>query len=133
MAKTVNRIWNHNLDVVGLGHRWKRDGRRALSDMIDKRGSITGIKIEREFENPADDNAIHVFLPDRILNGAKLGYLRREAAALLAPKIDAGTLQVVRASLLELRADDDWKEGVLHVVFRDIAAKSGSAKGKKSS
>lgn len=121
MPSPKGRQWQHELDVVGLRFRFKRDGRRALADMIAKRGSITGIKLVREPDNRADENAIKVMLPDRILDGAHLGYLRADSAALLAPRLDAGILAVKSATLEYLNEDDDWNTGNLIVVFIDVA------------
>lgn len=119
--KRALRVWNHELDVVGLKFRWKASGRRAISDMIDKRGSITGIRFEREPDNRADPNAIKVMLPERVLGGAHLGYVRAASAALLAPKLDNGTLELRSAKLEYLDAEDDYNTGNLFVVFADVA------------
>lgn len=128
---TKTRKWNHELDVVGLKFRFKRDGRRALSDMIAKRGSITGMQLVREPDNPADENAIKVCLPDRVLDGKHIGYLRADSAKLLAPKLDSGSLVVHAAKLEDLDADDDWNTGTLFIVFGDvIRPKRKPAKGK---
>lgn len=119
-SKPRYRSWNHELDVIGLKFRWKRDGRRALADMVTKRGSITGIRLVREPDNPADPNAIKVMLPERILDGKQLGYIRATSAELLAPKLDSGKLVVKSAKLETLHEADDWNEGVLVVVFGDL-------------
>jgi hypothetical protein len=118
--KPVGRIWSHHLDVVGLRFRFTKSARRALADMLASRGSIPGVKLVREPDNPKDGNAIKVMLPQRILGGKQLGYIRAPAAAMLAPKMDAGRLKVHGATLLELRADDDWNSGELHIRFMDV-------------
>lgn len=120
VAKPHVRKWTHHLDVVGLKFRWTRDGRQAISRMIDKKGSITGITLEREPDNKWDDNAIKVMLPSRVIDGKQLGYLRAPAAELLAPKLDDGSLIVVSAKLTSLDADEDWNEGTLEVIFGDV-------------
>lgn len=115
------RRWQHELQVVGLRYRgWSRSGREVLAQMIEKRGSIKGMRLVREPDNPADEHAIAVYLPPRIAEGKQLGYLYREPAALLAPKIDAGTLVVVGAELEELDAEDDWNAGTMLVRFVDV-------------
>jgi len=114
------RRWEHELDVIGLRFRWKRDARRALSDLIEHRGAIKGIRLEREPDNRADANAVMVLLPMRIQQGRQLGYLRAPAAELLAPRLDAGTLQVVKAELLDLDAADDYNTGTLRILFKDV-------------
>jgi hypothetical protein len=128
--KPVGRTWSHHIDVIGLGFRWKRDGRRALADMIEKRGSITGIRIVREPDNRHDENALAVLLPPRILDGAQLGYIRATTAEQLAPRIDDKTLRVCAVTLLSLDEDDEWRSGELHVRFLDVKPKP--AKGKKT-
>lgn len=130
-AKTTpDRTWTHHVDVIGLGFRWKRDGRRALADMLAKRGSIASIRIVREPDNKHDANALAVYLPKRILGGAQLGYLRATTAEVLAPRIDARTLTVQAATLLSLDEDDDWKSGEIKVRFHD--AKPKPRKGVKT-
>lgn len=129
----IARRWDHELDVVGLRFRWKRDGRRALADMIAKRGSVTGIRLIREPDNKVDENAIMVYLPERILEGAQLGYIRADSAAVLAPKLDNGSLIVLSAKLEELDESEDWNIGTMLVKFGDVkkpAKRKGSTKPK---
>src|SRR5262245_4976271 len=109
--------WEHEVDVIGLKFRWKRDARQALGATIGARG-IGGIRLVREPDNKYDDNAIMVCLPERLHGGKQLGYIRRESAALLAPKLDSGELRVVSAKLLDLYADDDWSSGPMIVTFQ---------------
>lgn len=118
-AKTPTRV-EQELDVVGLKFRWKREARRALSDMIRKRGAITGVRIIREPENKYDANALAVYLPTRIMDGKQLGYLRASSAVILAPHVDAGAVKLVSAKLLNLDAEDDWNSGTLLVVLRKV-------------
>lgn len=127
------RTWTTELEVIGLRFRWKKDGRAALARMADK-ADITGIRIVREPDNKYDENAIMVLLPERIMEGRQLGYLHREAAELLAPRLDSGILEVVRAKLTGLDPDADYNAGNLVIVFRDAPApakrKKSPAKGK---
>lgn len=118
-AKRKGRRWQHELDVIGLKFRWKRDGRRALADMIVKRGSIGGVRFIREPDNRADENAIMVCLPERILGGKQLGYLRAETAAVLAPHLDSGKTEIVNVVLESLDEHDDWNSGTMVAYFRD--------------
>jgi hypothetical protein len=87
------------LDIVGLGFRMKRESRRALRMLVERKGSIPGLRLVREPDNPADPNAIKVCLPSRVMHGAHIGYLHRETAELLAPRIDAGVLVIKTATL----------------------------------
>ncbi len=124
MTGTVTKMntWSHQLTVIGLKFRFKRQGREMIQRMLDKH-EIKGMQLEREPDNPADPNAIKVLLPFRILEGAHLGYLRREAAEVLAPRLDDGSLKVVSATLYELDERDDYNSGQMVVRFRDIRAK----------
>lgn len=114
--------WSHEMSVVGLKFRWKRIGRQAIYN-IAQRGDITGCRLEREPDNPADPNAIKVMLPNRMMEGKQLGYLMRESAELLAPRLDAGTLRVVSVRLTSLNERDDYNTGTVLVRFRDVRPK----------
>lgn len=114
------RRWTYTLDVVGLKFRWTRDGRRVLANMIESKGRISGIRLVREPDNKFDPNAIMVCLPERIIEGKQLGYVRATAAELLAPRLDNGTLVVLSAKLMELDARQDWNEGELEIIFGDV-------------
>jgi HIRAN domain len=111
------RKWEHQVDVIGLKFRWKRDARQALATAIGVRG-IGGIQLVREPDNKYDENAIMVLLPDRLQGGKQLGYIRRESAAMLAPKLDSGELRIVGAKLMELLESDDWNSGPMIVTFQ---------------
>jgi hypothetical protein len=89
------------LDVVGLGFRMTRDGRQALKGIVDKH-AVTGMRVSREPDNPKDPNAVKVSLPARLMGGAKIGYLRRDTAELLADDLDAGRVRVKSAKLVEV-------------------------------
>lgn len=131
-AKKRTLTWVHTVDVIGLRFRWTRTARRALADMIELRGSITGLRIEREPDNPADTNALKVSLPARVLEGRQLGYIRATSAELLAPRIDDGILVVSSAKLVSLYAEDDWNSGEMEVRFRDVTSPAAKrAKSKK--
>jgi len=122
-SRQKGRRWSHELDVIGLKFRWKRDARRALADMIAKRGSITGIRFVRELDNKYDENAIMVCLPERIQGGKQLGYLRAETAKVLAPKLDDGSLTVASVVLHHLDERDDWNSGPMVATFIDVIRK----------
>jgi hypothetical protein len=123
-SHSKGRRWNHNLTVVGLNFRWKKENRAVLAAMLAK-SSISGIRLEREPESEYDANAIAVYLPVRVFDGKQLGYLGRETAAVLAPKFDAGTLVVESCTLLGLQDDGAHPNALGHMVvaFRDVLAK----------
>jgi hypothetical protein len=124
------RTWSMELEVIGLRFRWKKDGRIAIAHMCDK-GDITGIRLEREPDNKYDENAIMVLLPERILSGRQLGYLHRQAAELLAPRLDNGILEVVSAKLQRLDPDTDNNVGTMLVRFRDLKTLAKRASRKE--
>jgi hypothetical protein len=124
------RTWSMELEVVGLRFRWKKEGRAAIARMCDK-SDITGIRLMREPENKYDENAVMVLLPTRILSGKQLGYLHRQAAELLAPKLDSGRLEVVGAKLLRLDSDAEHNVGTMLVRFRDLKAPAKRVPKKK--
>ena len=119
-AKT--RTWSHELEVVGLGFRMKREARRALKMTVESKGSIPGMRLRREPNNRADSNAIKVLLPAGVLGGVHIGYLHRETAALLAPKLDDKTLAVKEATLESVDGEDN-KLATVVVRFIDKPAR----------
>lgn len=131
VTRPRGKRWTHELDVVGLKFRWKLTGRRALADTIAKRGSITGIRLVREPDNRFDSNAIMVMLPERMMEGAQLGYLRAPSAELLAPRLDSGKLSVASAKLESLDETDEWGSGNLVVIFIDVTQPKARRKDAK--
>lgn len=126
--KRHTRKWEIELGVVGLRFRVKKDARAALARIVDKTASgLTGIRLEREPDNPADENAVMVLLPEKVMEGAQLGYLHRQSAELLAPSLDMGEVEFVSAKLLSLDHSTDHDTGILLVEFRTAAL---AAKGK---
>ena len=65
------------------------------------------LTLRREYDNPADANAIAVHLS----NGTKLAYIAREVARILAPLLDLENGPHVTATLAQLPADHaTWVE-----------------------
>jgi len=89
------------------------------------------VELEREPDNEYDPNAIKVNIHAKMkltkLHGKQLGYLRKEVAALLAPKLDAGSIEPVKLWITEV--DPRAGEAELSCRFRDVP-KSGSTKRK---
>ena len=124
--------WEQELEVIGLRFRWKETARRALAGLIEQKGQVTGCRLVREPENEYDENAIAVYLPGRLMGGKQLGYLHRETAAVLAPKLDEGVVKIVNAELWSLSVDDKWNTGELRVRFRDVVKKRSTKPKSKS-
>ena len=72
------------LQIVGLRYQ---DGRRFL-----RQGAAVTLRRE---PNEHDANAIEAWIPGELLAPVQLGFLRRGAAAALAPLIDDGVVAVV--------------------------------------
>ena len=86
------------LSVVGLQYRVLKPTLRSLAkDMPLK------IRIELEPQNIHDSNAIAVYLDDsKVRQRMKIGYLRKEVAAVLHKPMDDGKLVVHSARLTSL-------------------------------
>jgi hypothetical protein len=122
------KTWTAELTCVGLQFRWTKDnGRPAL-----KKACPFPVALKREPDNEHDENAIMVLIDgDRKLTklkGKQLGYLRKNIAALLAPKIDAGTLEAVKLWVIDV--DVDSGEATIDARFRDVTPKRAAAKRK---
>jgi HIRAN domain len=115
----IKRTWNMEIHCVGLQFRWKRDGRETL-----RRMTPFEVQFEREPENRHDENAVKVIIAPQTkltrLDGAHLGYLRRTVAEVLAPKLDAGAVEVVKAWVTDV--DVDTGDATMDVRFRDKPA-----------
>lgn len=57
--------------------------------------SQTSLYLEREFNNPYDNNAIRIIAKVANKGSAQIGYLSKEIAAEVAPKLDIGYSSVV--------------------------------------
>jgi hypothetical protein len=74
--------------IVGIQYRMPKDTRRMLSKHVP-----FSVYFRRDKKNEYDPNAIAVFVADGIpYKGMHLGYLRKEVAGVIAPKVDAGQI-----------------------------------------
>ena len=100
------------LTCVGMQYRIKKDARRMMKKHVPFR-----VAIRRESQNAVDENAMAVFVADSIpYKGLKLGYLKREVAAVYAPLIGKKALRIPKASVIGI--DTDRGEAELLVTVR---------------
>lgn len=89
----AGRIVTLDISAVGLQFRLKRDVRDILA------GKSFKVALEREPDNRFDDNAIKVLMDDPkkygLIRGQHIGYIRRETAAELAPRVDEGKVELL--------------------------------------
>lgn len=110
----------HQIDVVGLGFRMKRDAREVLAASL--KSKPLKVTLEREPTNKYDPNAIKVIAAAGEVDGIHLGYVRATTAEVLAPRIDDGTLDIISAKLITMHERQDHKEGVMAVEMEDLGA-----------
>lgn len=63
-------------------------------------------RLEREPDNTADENAIKVILCGKPWKDFHLGYIGRAVAAELAPKLDAGKLEIQIATVTDIDPEE---------------------------
>lgn len=119
MASPKGRIWGTELTVVGLRFSdLTKEGKELVA-----RHTPFPVALEREPDNPVDPNAVKVLIAGDFkltaLRGKKLGHLRANIAAVLAPKFDAGTTTPHKVWCTEI--DLDSNEGTLDAKFRDVS------------
>ena len=123
------RTWSAELTVVGLQFRWKKDGRETLARAVPFK-----VELEREPDNKYDENAVKVNIVSDFkltkLRGKQLGYLRANIAALLADKLDKGTVEPVKLWVTEIDVLDGTAQ--LSARFRDVAKPVTKPKRKVS-
>lgn len=88
------------LHLVGTRHHVKAQTILEISNCCPMK-----VKLVREPKNEADPNAIAIYSDDDgTWAGMQLGYVSREVASELAPRLDKKQIQVKRAVLEELDA-----------------------------
>ncbi len=129
------RTWIVTLSVVGLRFRWKRDVIAMMPGWCP-----FPVTLEREPDNRFDPDAIKVMIAGdfklKKLAGKQLGYIsnrldpdsdeRVGLASLLAPRLDAGTVEPVKLWITDIDVEGGGAE--LSARFRDIPAKKGGRK-----
>ena len=132
MGKLVPR--ELEITVVGLQHRLTPSTRRLLETKLEE-GTISAL-IEREPDNPADDNAIKVVISGTPYKGLHIGYIPRATAAIMAPAIDDGDIDISTAhgEITEVDAPNATATMLLYfkAAVHTKGAKKEAAKRKKS-
>lgn len=93
--------------VVGINYRVPVQEQYELAEKVPLFALLV-----REPNNMYDENAIQV----RISGETHLGYVPRDMAAALAPKLDSGDIQIVSVRVTEI--DADTGVGELLVTYR---------------
>lgn len=115
------KLKTHKLSVavVGLQFRWTQSGRKTLN-----RACPFPVELVREPDHPKDPNAVKVNIAGDFkltkLKGKQLGYLRARTALKFAPRMDAGTIEIVKAWVTEVGDT----EATLELRLRDIPRKT---------
>jgi len=100
MKKGVTKL---ELPVVGMHHRVSISTRRMMVAHVED--ETVECHLEREPQNPHDENAIRVVLATTPYEGFHIGYIDRSIAAKLAPVLDRG-VTVSGCVLIEMDAVD---------------------------
>ena len=114
--------------VVGIKYRVSVSTRNALA--LDVKREKRRVYLEREPDNPVDENAVKVFMDEKPYTGLHLGYVKKDIAALLAPVLDAG-VPVITAYLLDMDVKDGSGEIVV-TLKTPVQAKKKVPKKKSS-
>jgi hypothetical protein len=84
--KTVKTL---TTEVVGMQYRLTPSTRKMIEAHVLNDGPMP-CNLEREPHNPVDENAIRVLAAVTPYKGLHIGYVPRQVAARLAPKMDRG-------------------------------------------
>jgi hypothetical protein len=83
--------------VKGLRYRVTDETMRIMHDVTP-----LDARLERESDNPNDENAIKVVLCDKPWEDFHIGYLPRLVAEKFAPKLDDGSLEIRVATVTDV-------------------------------
>lgn len=107
------RTHSIELELVGMNFRTKKEVRQHLKSQLS-----FAVKIEREADNEHDENAI------KVLKGSfHLGYIKRETAAILAPRLDSGSLRFKSGLCTEIDVDRGTAVCILRLVDAKVRSK----------
>lgn len=102
--------------VVGLRYRVTEDTLQEMSEVLPLKA-----KLEREPDNPHDENAIKVVLLDKPWKDFHIGYLHREVAKTIAPKWDAVKVEISEGVIAEL--DPNEAEATITLKMKSLQTK----------
>jgi hypothetical protein len=87
--------------LVGMKYRLVESERQALASHTPFE-----VSLDRDHGNKHDENAIGVYMKtgwsDLGVSKSHIGYVPRDVAAKLAPKLDKGTVGIVKATVTEI-------------------------------
>lgn len=102
--KAKAKVKEISLTAVGLHYRLTISKLRKLQELLPLKAEL-----RREPDNEYDENAIAVWIVERPFREVKIGYLKKEVAHDLAPKMDAGDFKPHEVWAVELVNE---KEGI---------------------
>ena len=128
MAKLVPN--SLEIPIVGLQHRLTPSTRRFLEQRVQS-GTIP-VRIEREPENSADENAIKVIIDQAPYKDMHIGYIPRIVAAEMAPSIDNGDIDLSTAVGEMTDVDASNGSAMMFLKFKAAVKKTKGGKAKKA-
>ena len=102
------------IQCVGMRHRVTPATLRDMEALCPLK-----VKFSREPENIHDDNAIRVICNERPWRGMHVGYVARQTAAEISPRLDAGAIELVGGYLNDV--NDESGTGHMKVEFKKPA------------
>lgn len=93
--------------VVGLQYRLPKQTRRMLAAKVP-----FSVYFKRDKKNEYDENAIAVFIAEgNFLERQHIGYLRREVAKVIAPRVDSGQINLPPFGIVDsMKVDEGTAE-----------------------
>lgn len=104
------------IPVVGLRHSVTPATLREMDKMCP-----LPISLRREPENRHDENAIAVIVQEKPWKGMKVGYVPRQTASEIAPRLDRGKVSFADGLLTSVDADSGIGEMRLNFRRRPIS------------
>ena len=109
------------ITCVGMRHRVTLPTLREMQKL-----SPLKIRFRREPQNLHDENAIQVVVDEKPWKGLHVGFIPRQTASELAPRIDDGEIELLDGLLISI--DDEAGTGEMAVNFKRPSKASHRAK-----